>query len=80
MPGIYDDLLPDAHLRVSAEDSWDVARRLARNLGLFVGLSGGAAAAAALKVAKRLDQGVVTTLLPDDGSKYVSLGIFDEET
>jgi cysteine synthase len=34
---------------------------------------------AAFDVAKRLEQGVVTTLIPDDGSKYVSLGIFDVE-
>ena len=52
-------------------------RRLAREAGLFVGVSAGAAVAAAIQVAQELSGGVVVTLLPDDGSKYISLGIFD---
>ena len=79
VPGIYDDTLPDVQMEVSAEAAWEMARRLARKAGLFVGLSAGAAVAATLKVARKLEQGVVVTLLPDDGSKYVSLGLFDME-
>ena len=52
---------------------------MAREVGLFVGLSAGAAVTAAFDVASQADQGTVVTLLPDDGSKYVSLGIFDLE-
>ena len=77
-PGIYDETLPDAQRHVDAETVWSMTSRLAREAGLFVGLSAGAAAAA-FQVARELDRGVVVTLLPDDGSKYVSLGLFDRE-
>lgn len=77
VPGIYDATLMDRDLRVSTEATWTMTRRLAREAGLFVGVSAGAAVAGAIEVAKELEQGVVVTLLPDDGSKYISLGIFD---
>ena len=54
-----------------------MARRLARTAGLFVGFSAGAAVHGALQVARELDAGVVVTLLPDGGAKYVSLGLFE---
>jgi cysteine synthase B len=78
MPGIYDETLADAHVSIGADAAWEMTRRLGQ-VGLFVGLSAGAAAAATFEVARGLDSGVVVTLLPDDGSKYVSLGVFDEE-
>jgi cysteine synthase len=46
--------------------------RLAREEGLFVGISSGAAAWAALQVARELDEGVVVTIFPDAGYKYLS--------
>jgi len=76
-PGIYDDSLADEQLTVAAEEAWKMTRRLACKAGLFVGFSSGAAMIAAIAVAKRLESGVVVTLFPDDGSKYVSLGVFD---
>jgi cysteine synthase B len=79
VPGIYDETLEDVNLRVAAETAWEMARRLGREAGLFVGFSAGAAVAAAFEVAAKLDRGVVVTLLPDDGSKYLSLGLFDSE-
>ncbi|MEE8390685.1 MAG: cysteine synthase family protein [Anaerolineae bacterium] len=79
VPGIYDETLLDVQKTVAAEAAWEITRRLGREAGLLVGLSAGAAIVATLEVASALDQGVVVTLLPDDGSKYVSLGIFDEE-
>jgi len=79
LPGIYDQTLTDAHVSIGADAAWEMTRRLGRQAGLFVGLSAGAAAAAAFEVARELDRGVVATLLPDDGSKYVSLGVFDAE-
>ena len=79
MPGIYIPSLVDRHMTVAAEAAWEATQELARAAGLFVGFSSGAAIAAALQVARELhpSQGVVVTLLPDDGSKYVSLGLFD---
>jgi cysteine synthase len=50
-----------------------MAGRLAREEGLFVGFSAGAALWAALQVARSLEQGVVVTVFPDGGEKYLSL-------
>jgi S-sulfo-L-cysteine synthase (O-acetyl-L-serine-dependent) len=79
VPGIYDPTLPDVQVHVAAETAWEMARRLAREAGLHVGLSAGAAWAATLETARGLDSGVVVTLFPDGGAKYLSLGLFDEE-
>ena len=77
VPGIYDDSLPDSQLTIDTESTWSMTRKLAQEAGLFVGVSAGAAVASAINVARELEEGVVVTVLPDDGSKYVSLGIFD---
>ncbi len=77
VPGIYDPGLADRLLPIEAEDAWEMARRLARTAGLFVGFSAGAAVHGAVRVAQELDSGVVVTLLPDGGAKYVSLGLFE---
>jgi S-sulfo-L-cysteine synthase (O-acetyl-L-serine-dependent) len=77
VPGIYDSSLVDRQAVVDPEGAWQMTRQLARDAGLFVGFSAGAAVAAAVDVAQELDTGVVVTILPDDGSKYLSLGIFD---
>ncbi len=79
-PGIFDPSLPDRTLEIPTEDAHDMVRRLAREEGLFVGISSGAAAAAALKVAEELDQGVVVTVFPDAGYKYLSdKGLWEPE-
>jgi len=71
-PGIYDPTLPDRVVEIPTEDAYVMARRLAQEEGLFVGISSGAAAAVALKVAQELDEGVVVTVFPDAGYKYLS--------
>ncbi|HJS18885.1 MAG TPA: cysteine synthase family protein, partial [Anaerolineales bacterium] len=71
-PAIYDPSFADETLGVITEDAHRMVLRLAREEGLFVGISAGAAAAAALKVAEQLDEGVVVTLFPDAGYKYLS--------
>lgn len=71
-PGIYDQSLPDENLSVSTEEAHEMARRLGRDEGLFVGVSSAAAAVAALRVARSIRSGVVVTLFPDAGYKYVS--------
>lgn len=78
-PGIYVPALVDRHMTIAAESAWETSQELARTAGLFVGFSSGAAMAAALELACELppSESVVVTLLPDDGSKYVSLGLFD---
>jgi cysteine synthase B len=72
VPDIYDPALADENLEIGTEASHAMTRRLAREEGLFVGISSGAAALAALQVAERLDSGVVVTLFPDAGFKYLS--------
>ena len=71
-PGIYDPAFPDSILQIRTEAAYEMVRRLAREEGLFVGVSSGAAAAAALQVAAGLESGVVVTLFPDAGYKYLS--------
>jgi len=76
VPGIYDAGLPDRCVGVGADDAWTTTRRLARRAGLFMGISAGAAVHAAIELAHELRAGCIVTILPDDGSKYVSLGLF----
>lgn len=71
-PGIYDESFADENLEVRTEAAHEMVKRLAREEGLFVGISSGAAAVAALRVASELDEGMVVTLFPDAGYKYLS--------
>jgi cysteine synthase B len=73
VPGIYDPEFADRTIAGHPDDAHDMARRLALEEGLFVGYSAGAAAWAAIEVAKTLDEGVVVTVFPDGGEKYLSL-------
>jgi S-sulfo-L-cysteine synthase (O-acetyl-L-serine-dependent) len=71
-PGIYDEKLADVNLGIDTEASQKMVLRLAREEGLFVGISSGAAAVAALQVAQTLERGVVVAIFPDAGFKYLS--------
>jgi cysteine synthase B len=71
-PGIYDESLAESNLEVRTEAAHEMVKLLAREEGLFVGISSGAAAVAALRVASELNEGVVITLFPDAGYKYLS--------
>ncbi|MDR2865719.1 MAG: cysteine synthase family protein [Spirochaetaceae bacterium] len=71
--GFYDERLPDGFIELSTEDAYEQTRRLAREEGLFVGISSGANVAAALKLAERLPSGsTIVTMLCDSGSRYIS--------
>lgn len=73
VPGIYDPTLADERVEVSTEDAQEMTRRLAREEGLFVGISSGANVVAALRYAKGLSPGsVVVTVLCDGGGRYLS--------
>ena len=79
VPGIFDASLADARVEVSTEESQEVARRLAREEGLFVGVSSGANVAAALRYAGGLEEGaVVVTVLCDGGARYLSDDFWEE--
>src|SRR5260221_9494569 len=72
VPRIFDPSLADRNLTVTTEDAYAMTRRLARDAGLFVGPSSGAALAASLEVARAIDRGVVVTIFPDGGGRYLS--------
>ena len=71
-PAIYDASFAHETFGVVTEDAHAMVQRLAREEGLFVGISSGAAAVAALRVAQQLESGIVVTLFPDAGYKYLS--------
>ena len=72
VPGIYDESLADGQLTAQTEDAYTMARYLARHEGLFVGVSAAAAVYVSLQLARTLEQGLVVTVLPDGGWKYMS--------
>jgi len=72
VPAIYDQDLLDQTEIISTEEARQMVRRLAHEEGLLVGVSAGANAALALRVAERLETGVVVTVFPDSGYKYLS--------
>jgi cysteine synthase B len=73
VPGIYDPTVADAEVVVGTPEAQDMTRRLAREEGLFVGVSAGANVLAAVELARTLSAGaVVVTVLCDAGSRYLS--------
>ena len=75
VPGIYDASLADENLEIATEDAHAMARRLAREQGLLVGVSAAAAVVGSLQVAERLkidEQATIVTILCDSGEKYLS--------
>jgi cysteine synthase B len=78
VPGIYDPQLADENLWISTEEAYRMVRRLAREEGLLVGISSGAALVACLQVAARLEKGRIVTIFPDSGDKYLSEKFWEE--
>jgi S-sulfo-L-cysteine synthase (O-acetyl-L-serine-dependent) len=71
-PGFFDPEFADRTIMIRTEEAFEMTRRLAREEGLFVGISSGAAAVAALRIAETLESGLVVTVFPDAGYKYLS--------
>ncbi len=78
VPGIYDPALADENLNVETEEAYAMVKQLAREEGLLVGISSGGNVAASLRVARRLKQGVVVTVLCDGADKYLSEHFWEE--
>lgn len=78
VPGIYDPSVADENHEISTEEAHEYARQLGRREGLLVGVSAGAALACALKVAKAVESGVIVTVFPDGGEKYLSDRFWDQ--
>jgi len=70
VPSIYDASLADEHRTISTEEAHDVLKVAANEEGLLLSPSSAANLAAALKLARELEEGTIVTVFPDDGSKY----------
>lgn len=82
VPPIYDSGLADENVEVQTEDAHAMVKRLAREEGLLVGVSAGAAVWASIEVARRLPReqhAVIVTILPDSGEKYLSDKFWSED-
>jgi S-sulfo-L-cysteine synthase (O-acetyl-L-serine-dependent) len=82
VPKIYDSALADLDLGISTEDAYRMAKRLAREEGLLVGISAAAAVVGCLEVARQLPPGeaaVLVTILADSGDKYLSERFWAED-
>jgi cysteine synthase A len=80
IPEVLNRAILDEIIAVSEDDSFAAARRLARQEGIMVGISSGAALAAALQVARRPESAgkIIVVMLPDTGERYVSTPLFNE--
>jgi cysteine synthase B len=78
-PGIYDDTLADEDVRVTTERAYAFTRRLASEEGMLVGVSSGAALAAALDLSERVRKGVIVVVFPDSGTRYLTERFWDAE-
>ncbi|KQV95740.1 cysteine synthase CysM [Rhizobacter sp. Root1221] len=76
MPAIYDPTNIDETIEVSQADAEDMVRRLAREDGLFAGISAAGACWAALEVAKQVENATIVFIVCDRGDRYLSTGVF----
>ncbi|MBT9189147.1 cysteine synthase CysM [Zobellia russellii] len=77
LPKIFDAKKVDQTIEVSQEEAKQMAVRLAKEEGIFSGMSSGGAAAAALRLAETLDSGVIVSIVCDRGDRYLSSDLFD---
>ena len=76
LPKIFDPSRVDRIMDISAEEATETARALARTEGIFAGMSSGGAAAAALRLAGELQEGLVVFIVCDRGDRYLSSDLF----
>ena len=73
---IYDPSRLDKKVNVSDEDAFNMAKKLSREEGIFSGMSAGAAFHVATEIARELDEGLIVTIIPDRGEKYMSTPLY----
>jgi cysteine synthase B len=78
VPKIYDPSVADENLATPTEDAYEMVKRLAREEGILVGISAGAAVATSLRVAREIESGVIVTVLCDAADKYLSEGFWED--
>ncbi len=77
LPKIFDANKVDQVMEVGQTEAISFAHRLAKEEGIFSGMSSGGAAAAAIRLARTLDKGVIVSIVCDRGDRYISSGLFD---
>lgn len=77
LPKIFDAKKVDVVMEVSETDARIMARRLAKEEGIFSGMSSGGATTVALRLADELDEGTIVSIICDRGDRYLSSGLFD---
>ncbi|MBD0776272.1 cysteine synthase CysM [Maribacter sp. ANRC-HE7] len=77
LPKIFDASKVDQVIEISAEEAREMARKLAKEEGIFAGMSSGGATMAALKLAATLDKGTIVSIICDRGDRYLSSDLFD---
>jgi len=76
VPPIYNPTMLDDKLMVEDGEAFEIARLLVTREGIFIGMSSGAAVAAALRIARTIDSGTIVVILPDRGDRYLSTTLF----
>jgi len=76
VPELFDKYLLDKKINIDDEDAFEMTRRLAKEEGLFVGMSSGAAMAVAAMEAEAMDEGTIVAMFPDSGERYLSTDLF----
>ncbi len=76
VPAIYDSSKIDEIIPIESEAAFETAREIARQEGIFVGMSSGAAMLAALQKARSIEKGNIVTIFPDSGDRYLSTDLF----
>ncbi|MBJ7880288.1 cysteine synthase CysM [Gelidibacter salicanalis] len=77
LPSIFDRSKVDEVIEVSEEEATAMTNRLAKEEGVFAGMSSGGSVAAALKIAENLDKGIIVAIICDIGDRYLSSNLFD---
>jgi cysteine synthase B len=78
LPSIFDANKVDRILEVSEQEAREMTRRLAKEEGIFAGMSSGGAAAAAVRLCEELEEGVVVSIVCDRGDRYLSSDLFEQ--
>ncbi len=78
VPAVYDPTVADENRGAATEDAYQMVKRVAREEGLLIGISAGAAVATALEVAREIDTGTIVTVLCDGADKYLSESFWEE--
>ncbi len=77
LPRIFNPIKVDQVIEVSQEEATMMAKRLAKEEGVFAGMSSGGSVCAALKLAKTIDSGVIVAIICDRGDRYLSSNLFE---